>query len=254
MQMDEFRNGSPDDTWDILEASRGWGRPPHGSAHWIGNLRSLLDDLAYALVLVDLDGKVTYANQAAIAELDGASCLRIKAGRLSCVDSQWQAKLERDIGAAVCGRRAYSAYGSAESCTHVAFIPLAGPGEPAVSGGAVIFERRQVCDALALYFYARTHSLTGREERLLEHLATGQCVSRIADTVGVKVNTVRTHVRHILQKTGHSTLRELIAKLARLPPVAARLVGGGAPESTIVGEAPDSEDAVPHPRGARHSN
>ena len=97
-----------------------------------------------------------------------------------------------------------------------------------VRAAALLLERPALCDPLALYYFSRNHHLTEREERVLDEVATGATVAEVAAVLGMKLPTARTHVRHILEKTGRESLRDLTARLAKLPPVAARDPSGGA--------------------------
>jgi DNA-binding CsgD family transcriptional regulator len=54
---------------------------------------------------------------------------------------------------------------------------------------------------------------------VLEHLCTGQDPTDIAEQLGVAISTVRTQVSSIRQKTGASNIRELVRKVAVLPPL-----------------------------------
>ena len=57
---------------------------------------------------------------------------------------------------------------------------------------------------------ARSYELTPREEDLLEQLLRGKSVPGIAQDLSLSVNTVRSHVAHIYQKTGVHSKDELI--------------------------------------------
>ena len=60
---------------------------------------------------------------------------------------------------------------------------------------APVLER--YCDAVG-----RKYGLSRRESEMLPYLALGRSASFIADTLYISENTVRTHIRHILEKTG----------------------------------------------------
>jgi DNA-binding CsgD family transcriptional regulator len=64
--------------------------------------------------------------------------------------------------------------------------------------------------------------LTPTEARVARSLASGKTVEDIASDGGVSLNTVRTHVRGVLEKTGCNRQAELIALLTglRQPPPA----------------------------------
>ena len=47
---------------------------------------------------------------------------------------------------------------------------------------------------------ARLPNLTPREREIMHHMAEGGTAQDVADTVGVSVETVRTHVRNVIRK------------------------------------------------------
>ena len=53
------------------------------------------------------------------------------------------------------------------------------------------------------------YGLTEREERVLETLVGTQTRHAIADELGITLGTLKTHVRHIYEKTGVHTREDL---------------------------------------------
>jgi DNA-binding CsgD family transcriptional regulator len=60
--------------------------------------------------------------------------------------------------------------------------------------------------------------LTPAEARVARSLASGKTVEAIATEGGVSLNTVRTHVRGVLEKTGCTRQAEVIALLSGILP------------------------------------
>jgi DNA-binding CsgD family transcriptional regulator len=85
---------------------------------------------------------------------------------------------------------------------------------------ALLFARATVCDSLMLCFFARSHGLTAAEEHVLSILCQGLSAPQIAGQLKVAVSTVRSHVRSMCAKTHASGVRELVNRVAMLPPVA----------------------------------
>jgi two-component system vancomycin resistance associated response regulator VraR len=56
-------------------------------------------------------------------------------------------------------------------------------------------------------------SLTTREEEIVRAIARGVDRSDLAQTLGVKENTVKTHIRGLLEKTGHRDLGQVYREL-----------------------------------------
>ena len=61
-----------------------------------------------------------------------------------------------------------------------------------------------------LLVYARRHSLTAREQEVLDYILRDQDNQNIASAMSLAPSTVKVHVHNILQKTGHGNRQELI--------------------------------------------
>ena len=60
------------------------------------------------------------------------------------------------------------------------------------------------------------YALTSREAELALSLTEGETLQRTADRLGMTYETARTHLRHILSKTGTSRQAELMTLLQRM--------------------------------------
>jgi DNA-binding NarL/FixJ family response regulator len=58
--------------------------------------------------------------------------------------------------------------------------------------------------------------LTAREEVVLDFLAQGLAYKQIGDKLGISINTIRTHLRHIYEKLHVQSRTEAVAKYLRL--------------------------------------
>ena len=72
-----------------------------------------------------------------------------------------------------------------------------------------------------LCFIARRHGLTRTEELVLGILLQGFSAPEVAEQMKVAVSTIRSHIRSLCFKTRSSGVRELLKRVAVLPPVAA---------------------------------
>jgi DNA-binding CsgD family transcriptional regulator len=84
---------------------------------------------------------------------------------------------------------------------------------------ALMFARASVCESLMLCFFSRSHGLTATEESVLGILCQGYSAPQAAEQLKVAVSTVRSHVRSLCAKTRSSGVRELVNRVAVLPPV-----------------------------------
>jgi DNA-binding CsgD family transcriptional regulator len=130
--------------------------------------------------------------------------------------------LESAIRGAFAGRRSFCEVNVSDRRAIVAALPL---GELANEGGVrhvvLVFERSPACEPVALTLFAKICGLTASEQRVLAALSEGLTVPEVSERCGVAESTVRTHIRHLFEKTGANNLRALVSRMAHLPPVAA---------------------------------
>jgi DNA-binding CsgD family transcriptional regulator len=191
------------------------GRPP--LAPGIGDL--VLDELAYGVAVATGAGELVHANEAARHELGHRRVLWVRQGTLQVQPGDATA-LSDGRATAVAGKRSLiHLSGDAGDKLALALVPL-GRGEPSSTQVALLFSRPSVCESLMLCFFARSHSLTGAEETVLRILCQGYSAPEVARQLAVAVSTVRSHVRSLCAKTRSSGVRELVSRVAMLPPVA----------------------------------
>jgi DNA-binding CsgD family transcriptional regulator len=187
-----------------------------------GELSMLMDELAYGMLVIRLDGQVLHTNQAARHELGRTRLLTIIRNRLQAIKPDHSKALQAAIGRVAQGKRSMITLGGHNhDSSHddvgltLAIIPL---GSNAVKA-AVLLQRPSVCESLTLCFFARSHGLTNTEEQVLGILCQGYSAPQIAVEMKVAVSTVRSHVRSLCAKTYSSGVRQLIGRVAMLPPV-----------------------------------
>jgi PAS domain S-box-containing protein len=62
---------------------------------------------------------------------------------------------------------------------------------------------------------ARNHNLTARQAEVLRHLAAGCSTAQIAHDMGISIETVRNHIRHLLRALGVHSRLEAVAVARR---------------------------------------
>lgn len=184
----------------------------------------VLDELAHGVAVATGDGELLHANHAARHELGRRRAIALQNGRLLARQPDDAKALKEALSKAVGGKRSLIALGSAETgCMSVAVVPVRRDPEGGPVHAALLFSRPSVCGSLMLFFFARSHSLTATEESVLAILCQGYSAPQVAERLQVAVSTVRSHVRSLCTKTRSSGVRELVNRVAVLPPVAPAL-------------------------------
>ncbi len=184
------------------------------------SLELVLDELAYGVAVTTGTGDLVHANHAARHELGRQQALWLHNGRLRVRSPQDQQVLQQALAKAATGRRSLITLGAADARLSLAVLPMRRQHEGGVPHAALMFSRPSVCGSLMLCFFARNHSLTAAEENVLAILCQGHSAPEIARQLEVAVSTVRSHVRSLCAKTRSSGVRELVNRVAMLPPLA----------------------------------
>lgn len=213
--MDAILNGSFADSGLLDDGPGGLG----------SGLALLMDELAYGVIVANLDGKLLHANHAARHEISRLRVLGIQHNLLqTCSFEDGRALQDALIKVADGKRSLISFHGSDGASLTLAVLPLRGETGPSPTRAALLFARASVCESLMLCFFARNHGLTSAEEQVLNVLCQGFSAPEAARQLKVAVSTVRSHVRSLCAKTGSSGVRELVNQVAVLPPVAPLLM------------------------------
>jgi DNA-binding CsgD family transcriptional regulator len=190
-----------------------------------GLLSVLMDELACAIIVVTLEGRVLQANSAARTSLAQSRLLQTSGMVWLLLDPDQVAAMQQAFAGAAAGVRSLLTLAGDATPLTLAVIPLAvQPTEPARVG--LIFARASVHEPMMLGFFARSHGLTPTEEQVLAILCQGYPARVIAARMKVAVSTIRTHVRNMCAKTRSCGIRELVNRVAVLPPVMTPAVAG----------------------------
>jgi DNA-binding CsgD family transcriptional regulator len=189
------------------------------SSHWLG---LVLEELDYGVLLVEAAGRVLHGNRAARLTLQDGHPLQIQGNQL-------HARFGRDIKplfdalaqAQHDGRRCLLRLGDGEEQANVVVVPLNRDVEQ--SAVLLVLERRQLCGELAAQWFALRYGLTPAETEVLKALSAGAPPSRVAQSQGVAISTIRTQIQSIRAKSGATSIRELMGQLAVLPPLMSAL-------------------------------
>jgi DNA-binding CsgD family transcriptional regulator len=187
-----------------------------------------LGSLATAAFLVDADGLVLFANEAATALLREGDGLSARNGRLAARTEAATATLLGLV--ASCARTAAGHGGhpgaamSLPRRTRRPLTALVSPMRPAALAGAVgdpgglaiVFVRDPVqAGAAGLAALRALFRLTPAEARLASALADGASIERYAEAQGLSHYTVRALLKRVMRKTTTNRQGELIALILR---------------------------------------
>lgn len=191
----------------------------------------LLDEVDYPLVVSDGEGHVVFRNHAAHSLLGPmVDTLAFDGAFGTPVVASDQVRLRAALrDAVVLDRRSMLPLGPASNQRCVAVVPIECAGN---RWALLMGERDQVCEELSLQSFARAHGVTLAESRVLAALARGESPSSIARAQGVAISTVRTQIQALRMKVGNDTIRALLGRVARLPPLVSVLRRGVAAQAT----------------------
>jgi DNA-binding CsgD family transcriptional regulator len=197
-------------------------------------LVEMSDRALTAIVLANAYGRVAEANASARAILAEADGLLIRDGVLRAARSEDNARLVRLILEAAGGvdgltfiHKSGVIQVARPSCRRplaLVVSPTRNAASPFCRSHAVTIafadpERAPEADADLL---ARLYGFTAREAAVAALLLKGRSPSEAAEELALRDNTVRTHIRHVFDKTGVGRLADLVLLLMQGPGVHGR--------------------------------
>jgi DNA-binding CsgD family transcriptional regulator len=211
---------------------------PHvGRAALIGNVIGLrtceaasltdtLDGLAAGILLVDGAGRITHANVSGRAMLDDGAILTGHGGRLEAREKDCDQALKDVFAAADGGDAAVGAKGVVVSMVapggqrYVAHVLPLTAGARRRAGStydavAAVFVHEAALEVPSVpNAIAKAYRLTGMELRVLLGIVQIGGSPSVAEELGISETTVRSHLRHVYQKTGTSRQADLVKLVA----------------------------------------
>ena len=211
----------------IRNAERPTGAPPSAlmlnavaSGASAAVLMRVLDEIDYGLLLVTASGTLCYANQLGLQEVLGGGPLLLEHGRLHTRTPLDQVPLHAALGDASRGKRRLFSVGHNGCSVSVAAVPMPPADDDAHEPMVLlVFGKRSAAETLTVDFYARSHGLTSAEMNVLKRICSGMKPKEIARDHGVAISTVRSHICSIRIKTQTDSIRELVNRVAVLPPI-----------------------------------
>lgn len=182
-------------------------------------LTLLIDELAYAVLIVGAQGQILHANRAARRELELVGMMSNRLGELEIFSPSDGKAFQAALAEALIGKRSLIKLSDHNRHVAMAVIPLMPQAGALCERVALFLSRADVCDSDMLGCFARHYGLTPTEQHVLVFLYRCLSTPEIALQMKVAVSTVRTHVRSLCSKTNSSGVRELIRRVAILPPI-----------------------------------
>ena len=190
----------------------------HGGAWKIAGLFFLQMSLDYretAIVRVDERARVLWINPAAEAELGSSEAIEIRGGRLRALDQSADQRLKTAIRWA-----AHLDDGLYPVRAGLPIVLDGGHGAPAnvcwvvgESGLVLISINDRAMAAERLTAAALVYGITPAQMRVARHIIDGHDMVAAAKHLGVSVNTARTHLQRMYDKTGVRTQPALVRAL-----------------------------------------
>jgi len=193
-------------------------------------LTSVLDWLPIGYLLVDREGRVLTTNRVARATVQRTDALRISGGMLEASDGQAAGMLREAIrrssdgevqSAVAPGGIVHLSCGRARPLT-VILVPIQPPRHAVDSGVlvALLIPEGEVGGQTSGHLLRDLYGLTQREADIASDVLKGHRVSDIARQRELSSNTVRTHLKRLLEKTRTTRQADLLRVLvASFPPV-----------------------------------
>jgi DNA-binding CsgD family transcriptional regulator len=191
-----------------------------------GLLALLVDEFAHGVLVISAQGRILHANQAARRELDHGVVLNANWGELKVLSSADAKAFQNALAKAQSGKRSLIKLSAKEDAGFtLAVIPLNPQVGAPCERIALFLSRVGVCESGVFGAFARSHGLTRTEEQVLVFLCRCLSTPEIAIQMKVAVSTVRSHVRSLCNKTTSRGVRELVNRVAILPPIAPLQLG-----------------------------
>jgi DNA-binding CsgD family transcriptional regulator len=177
--------------------------------------RALLDQMDVATIVLGATGAVTRSNRAATALLDrGDGVERMGAG-VRCTAAGADAALRRAVREARGGRSDVVVVPRREGRPLLAFVM----GLP--EGGVAVLARDPEHQGMeAEELLQRVFALTPTESRVALRIAQGEGPAEVGGVLGMKTETVRTHLKRVFDKTSTTRQSQVVRLvLGEVPPL-----------------------------------
>ena len=192
---------------------------------------SALDDMTVGIVIIDAEGRVRLANEAARRIASSCDGLRFTADHLVIDGSDgdgFQARTRRLLNAAMSGKtppgEAFQIIRQSGAESYVGLISCLGGGEARFGWSvreeplAIVYIRDpEQPDETRAELLQRLYGLMPSQARLADLLATGCSLKQAARQLNITPTSARHYLKLIFQKTGTHRQTELVRKVLLIP-------------------------------------
>lgn len=197
----------------------------HADAHYRSAL-SAFDHLKTGVILVREDGWIIFANASAESILSAGHGLSTRFGRICALSSKDTEALLHAIKEAAStgmGRNTHAGttlalpFGQSQALS-VMVSPMTTEQHLELRHGPaamLLVEHPLTRNPDATTELARRYGLTGAQTRLLEAILNGRKLADYADEARLSINTVKSHMKQIFEKTGENRQADLIRHFLR---------------------------------------
>jgi DNA-binding CsgD family transcriptional regulator/PAS domain-containing protein len=179
---------------------------------------SALSQIDTPILVCDAAQALVFANQAGEAALGDNGPLTVSRGRVQPRSVARQAGFSEALRRAAIGGQALGQRGigiplaAPQSSTHAYILPLGAQEwwisqQPLV---AVFLSTRKNRARTEEAMLSTLFDLTSAEAKVIVQIARAQGIPSAAEALGVSINTIKTHLTHIYQKTGCTSQGELV--------------------------------------------
>ncbi len=199
---------------------------PLSGTHWRANESilsgplswQLLDQVGCGICVVDESMQMVYSNSRAremrFAQwFDDSGRLEIKAGNSGAL------QMRAAIASALFGKASIMQLFDAGTCVVIALSPI--DMEHHDRAVLITSERVHLLQSATFQVYAKALRLTPKEIEVLVELTRGRQPKVVANDMNLSIETVRSHIKSLLGKASAGCLRELLLRVATLPPIVA---------------------------------
>jgi DNA-binding CsgD family transcriptional regulator len=209
------------------------------------NLAEVLDRLAVAVIMVDPKQRIVHTNAAADEVLTGGGPLTSAHGVLTSQNAENREALRQAVDAADLDLKSMPLEGRDGQFMVATVLPLTSGlrqacAQPLTASAAIFVHHPPSVDEGLVTTLTAAFRLTGAEARVMAALLEGLQLADIAQRYGVSINTVRTQVQRLFDKTKTKRQPDLVRVVASsLPPLRA--------DGTSVPRRSGGDAALPKP-------